>query len=464
MNFFNYNIDKKYIKYFLILGWISIWSTISFNPIDFVNFKTIHNYRLDDLNYSQLINLLRGTSTLIYFPLVIFIFLSFVKKSDVIKKTNIIFFFLIFFFLIQLIGLYKTNNPNENIYFIISSINVVITSFLFKNLFNTKELRLILKLTTGIAGLIFLFFTYKYFYTVFQMRTNFYGAWGSVQFGIFEVPRPTGLSRIALIIFIMTTNLSFKNKRYDNFNLYFSILLVALIFLFASRTMIFILFVYLFIYIFYYKIYTFKKISGLIKNFLIFPLITIFIFMIIQNVNFLYFENKIGNPKVVKKLDESSKSQIFGSLFLLSPQVSRQFPGIKEKRSSAENFSSGRKEDWLNIIRANKNIFLGNGPLGDRYLIRTSASSLIMSTYASSGLIGIFLIIYISLLTLHSSVQFIFKNKRYNFYKDKFIASAILICLMLRSILESSYSVFSIDLIFFSLCVAIFNYKKENEK
>ena len=81
MDFFNYNIDKKYIKYFLILGWISIWSTVSFNPIDFVNFKIIHNYKLDDLSYSQIINLLRGTSTLIYFPIIIFIFLSLVKKK-----------------------------------------------------------------------------------------------------------------------------------------------------------------------------------------------------------------------------------------------------------------------------------------------------------------------------------------------------------------------------------------------
>ena len=155
--------------------------------------------------------------------------------------------------------------------------------------------------------------------------------------------------------------------------------------------------------------------------------------------------------------------KIFTSLFKVSNKTLRPFPSINEKRSSTENFSSGRKEDWLNIMRDNKNIFLGNGPLGDRYLIRTSASSLIMNTYASSGLIGIFLIIYISLLTLHNSVQFIFKNKKYIFYKDKFVASAILICLMFRSILESSYSVFSIDLIFFSLCVAILNYKKENE-
>ena len=448
MNFFKFNLKNEYIKYFFILGWISIWSTLSFNPINFLFFKYIHDYKLTNLNIVQFIDLMRGISSLIYFPIIVIIFLSLMKMKDLRENTNLIFLSLIFYFLIQIIGNLNTNNADINIYFVINSINVVITTLLIKTLLSNKELNLFLKITIFICCLVFLFFTSKYFYVVFKYATNFYGAWGSVDFGNFDVPRPTGLARFALIILIFLINTKFENKIPKLLSLYFSIFLITLIFLFGSRTIIFITFIYFIIHIFYYKIYEAKKLVKLFQNFLVVPFVIILIFNFIQNLNYRYNVDNMLIDEELKIID----------LFKNTDQTTRNFP---KKRNEYQTFSSGRKDDWKNIISYNQNIFLGNGAMGDRYLINQSASNILMYSYASAGILGLLLISFISLATLYRSLNFIFKNQSNNLKNEKFIASSILISILLRSLLESSFAIFGVDLLLFSLCLAILTQKRK---
>ena len=63
-------------------------------------------------------------------------------------------------------------------------------------------------------------------------------------------------------------------------------------------------------------------------------------------------------------------------------------------------YSSGRVDDWTDIIKKNQKNFDGNGVMGDRFLINQSASNILVYSYASSGLIGIILIVILSLLAL----------------------------------------------------------------
>ena len=114
--------------------------------------------------------------------------------------------------------------------------------------------------------------------------------------------------------------------------------------------------------------------------------------------------------------------------------------------------------------KKNKEIIKINGGMGDRFLIDQSASNILFYSYASSGLIGVILISILSLLTFFLILNLtIFKKIKLN---NLYILTSclILICLMLRSILETSYGVFGIDLIVFCSCIAIITKNKEVKK
>ena len=101
--------------------------------------------------------------------------------------------------------------------------------------------------------------------------------------------------------------------------------------------------------------------------------------------------------------------------------------------------------------------------MGDRYLINQSASNILIYSYASAGIIGLLLISFVSLVVLYRSLNFIFKNQSNNLRNEKFIASSILISLLLRSLLESSFAIFGVDLLLFSLCLAILFQKRKKD-
>ena len=123
------------------------------------------------------------------------------------------------------------------------------------------------------------------------------------------------------------------------------------------------------------------------------------------------------------------------------------------RTSDSTSFSSQRTNDWRNIIDKNQNYLLGYGALGDRHLINQSASSLFFYNYASGGLLSVF----IFLILIFRSI-FICTTTIFNIYKipDKhnylvLSAGFIILFLIIRSIVESSFAVFGIDsLVFFS--------------
>ena len=86
-----YKRSKIFFKYILILGWLSIWFSLSFNPENL-------SYYFFNLDFFQQINYLRGLSQLIFFPVVIIIFIIFTYKDTILKKSNLIQNLLIVFF------------------------------------------------------------------------------------------------------------------------------------------------------------------------------------------------------------------------------------------------------------------------------------------------------------------------------------------------------------------------------
>ena len=181
-----------------------------------------------------------------------------------------------------------------------------------------------------------------------------------------------------------------------------------------------------------------------LKNFIIYPLILIFTYNIFINLN---LHLKFNQSLLLKKID------------IFENNVIRDFPEFKENKninkSALEYFTSGRSKDWKNILQKNDKIIIGNGTMGDRFLINQSASNLLIYTYASSGLIGTILISIICLKIFINSLSLI--SKRREILKTPYIlvSCLIIIFLLLRSILETSFGIYGIDLLMFCTSVAI---------
>ena len=138
----------------------------------------------------------------------------------------------------------------------------------------------------------------------------------------------------------------------------------------------------------------------------------------------------------------------------------RIYPTSNTPAGKVTDFSSGRVNDWNEIIKKNENVIFGNGVMGDRILISQSASNGILYTYASSGLVGVFLLSLISFTIIFNAIK-IFFLKTYKNENLVNISAILIIIIFLRSILENSYTLFGIDfLIFFSSYSILLKYRK----
>ena len=87
-----------YQKILLILGLIISLTSIGFSPNKLIIFTQLKSLEYNfDLNYSAhgifyLLDIFRGTITIIYFPIILFFFFKFYKSNAFIFKSNIFFY------------------------------------------------------------------------------------------------------------------------------------------------------------------------------------------------------------------------------------------------------------------------------------------------------------------------------------------------------------------------------------
>ena len=115
--------------------------------------------------------------------------------------------------------------------------------------------------------------------------------------------------------------------------------------------------------------------------------------------------------------------------------------------------SSGRIDDWKSIINRynfHNNLFFGYGSQADRLLINQSASNALLYAFASSGLIGfVFFLLFNGIAVFQIAKFFFFKIKKNSINTFSIITMMII---GVRSLVESSYAVFGVDLIIFYIC------------
>lgn len=428
----------QFIKLFLFCSFIVCWVSISSSYEDLLIFKSDI-----ELNILNVLNFLRHIS--IYLCLFFLLLIIFFYKNEIFFKKYIIFYFFIAYFISQIIGLFLTDNLLGNISFTISALTTILTVILIDSFFLPKEKKFILFISFMVLNLVF-FLTFTPLFIEFINGGNiFYGVHAHSSIFLDKIiPRSSGLARTALIILILIEffEIDFLKKNYNIIN-FIKILFLVFILLFQSRTILFLTsIVYFFIFINKNEI----KIANLIKFLFVYFILPLVIFLLLTSYN--------SHKKF--QLDNVDQKKISFKKHLTTKKITiiRTF--------SKNDISSGRFQDWKQILKNinDTNIIYGFGPQGDRYLINQSASNGLIHAYACSGLIGLVFFSIFSILVCLRFIKLILYNLKDNL-KDV-LYCLILILLTLRSVLETSYAVYSIDLIVFVTVLIFILDKKIN--
>ena len=442
---FSYNINYK-ITFFFIF-WISIWLSIGVNPQQIELFLIDLNN--NDITIVGLSKFLRIVIPLILSLILLFNFIKNMNYNKGFFNYNLSFNLIYILILLQVISLLTSENANINFYWIYQSLIslILIYSITKENFFYTK---IIINLSILILLIVLLRYSIPFFISFFSTPLSFYNMWPIIYDNDFSVPRPTGLARTSLILMSFFIVFEFQKNKLSILSNLIIIFCSLNIVLLQSRTIFFLWPLIILIYLFYSNISNKLKFKKFFL-FLIFPLIIFYTLNytkhLITNMEYLKSENKYGkifrllplNLDVIeKKQDELKKIQIF-------------------RDTDPRSFSSFRTKHWREIFENSKKNFLGHGPMGDRFVGETSASSLFFYTLASSGYIGLIFIIILSVRSAYLVIYFIYIKKIIYYKKDKYLifSCLVLIILFLRGILETSFGIFSIDYLMFIVAILI---------
>ncbi len=420
-----------------ILLYISIWLSLDSSIYNFLNIKKG--------NFFQLLIGLR-----FIFPFLLFLILIFLFKKDFFliklnKQFKYVIYLIFFSFSLQAITPFFNDNDIFNVPFALTSIILLLNLIYFYQYFDLKKIILIGFLILFVINM--LYGSTLIDYLIFRSNNlNLYGGWPqnleALQLLSDNVPRSSGISRSSLILMIPISMYILVNEKLNYkiyiFFLFFSFLMLAT----QSRISLFGYFLGL-IVLTYYIFFTFKenKLKEKLKNILIIIILPIFTWVFTLEILSIikekpayieFFSDKLSERLGNTEVDEEKYIQL-----------------IRKQ----ENFSSNRFQDWENIINTNQNYLIGNGALGDRHLINQSASSLYLYNYASGGILSVFIFLLLILRSIFLCYTFIFKIHTVPDKNNYLVLSSsfIILFLLVRSIVESSFAVFGIDsLIFFS--------------
>lgn len=507
-----YNKYFSYTKYLLILllFWVSINTGSKYVEINNINWHLTNN----TLNFIR--------SILPY--LILIYFFIFETKKHNFRLFNFDIFFKLFFLygLLQISGLiYKFDDFYES-YWIVCLFSVLI----FYNLIekkNDKELLdfifLINLVLILFIFLIFIFVTFKE--NILSKALLYHSSAFNIIYNTEQLPRSSGLSRMALILFIFVNSLYFSKKLNRKINIYLIIInitFVSIIFLLQSRgALLSCTFITLATIIFY-------KFKHIIKYFLIIFFSSTLIFLSYPNFKNFVIE-KYGQKKSAsentnikfKKFEINIRNDL---LFLKQQDITNHYLSfiegyIENNRYKSYNeitsITNNRIEAWnfllqiffknnlddrmkSNLINSGydiekfkkikkRNLVTGFGPQADRHILYNkskldesptilgpfgyNASNGIVYSLICSGLLGMICFIIINLIIFFKIIKLlIYHFKISNLNSEPFLISSIfsILFLQMRLLFENSYSVFGVDLLILISSYLIIDYKYKKIK
>ena len=446
----------------------------------------------------------------------LFLFFLFLKNYKKIKLSSSIFFLYLIIFIIQTNFIFNKNfdqlisNFNiffsgnipdiieyisvlsvgleiQSIYMMIGSIGAIIYFIIFNNEKYEKIIKNQIIITSLIIASVYLYFSigiiieylkddelFMLYHSKFLNSGKFFG---------YEMTRSTGISRILVMISIITLLFLFRFK-----NNYLKVLGYLLI-IFLNTTIILLssrfgTYSYIIIMLI---IMLFIKISYLNKIIII---ITIsFIPYFIQDTFKQYKlynlikKNNVNNTinfSPLKIITRSNKDYEAVKKEMLNDSVIIYRNLIKKNKedNSYQIDTTGRVDIWKKVynltLNNNINFWIGNGYQADRKLLTSSnyknanfygsnISNALLHIFVCSGLIGVFIFLYINFKILIRIFHFYFIEKIFLNYNANFrliIAINIVLLLYLRCLVEISIAYYNIDFLIFLMCLYIIDKKR----
>ena len=464
--------NRKYSKIFFLSFFFVLWAAINSKAYDILYF-----YAEKD-NFTNLINLLRSIGpTIIFFALLI---LTLKKKfiSKIIFIKNIVLFYFILFIVIQIVGFYLNPkdyldlyeyksvfliiNKNEEFltnifflydqnYYLINLLSVIFFFFLLNNLKEKKYYKFLFIINITILILVNIpigVLSYKEFLLSNDL-TAYWNKMTSPESMILNqsVPRVTGLSRSLIIIYIYIMCCTFFKKNIFDNKLFFILLLVlgSLIWSFQSRTAVYSFFLFNLLIISLSKTEIKKKVLTILI--LCIGPIIIHNLILYSNINLKKFNANTNNNNNNNNIEQNQNT------ISLDKFTSQNRVALVD--------TTGRIEIWKNIIdQASTAPIFGKGSQADRWYLdridkwKNNASSSLFYSLICGGLLGVITCVLIMYETIKLLLNCVLKLKFFRKKNDNHYYSAffILIFLLLRSIVENSFMIFSIDNLIFLSC------------
>ena len=482
-----YNKYFSYTKHLLILFsfWISINTGSKYIAIDNLNWHISNN------TFNFLRSILPYVFLIYYF---IFEIKNYKNKS---LNFDIIFKLFFLYGSLQILGLiYKFDDFYEH-YWVVCLFSVLIFYNLIKEKNDEKLFNYIFFINIIAILLVFSIFTFITFKENILSENLLYN---STTFAIIynteNLPRSSGLSRMALILFIFFNSLYFSKIFKKKINICLNIaciVLVSIIFLFQSRG---VLLSYLLIFV---GLIICFRLKNIIQYFCLMILIPILLFISYPNIknvlmekygqkkevlagkkeiqlknfeinlrnNLLTIEKELNENSFLNKIYSISNNRVYAWDFLLQIFFKNKLNEKMKNKLLIEGYSiNGFKE-----IKK-KNFFTGFGPQADRHILYNnktiyteganselvlgpfgfSASNGIIYSLVCSGLLGMICFLTINLIIFLKIIRLLIHHfKKSNLNSKPFLSSAIfsILFLQMRVLFENSFSVFGVDLLIF---------------
>ena len=378
----------------------------------------------------------------------------------------------IIYFILQLLGTITTTENGfsfQRHFLLINAIHIIFFAYTI-TIFNLeKYLKIFFIISLAALGAIV--FVHLYFLTLdYFNKTDFYlynnDLWSKLIFNNSFI-RVSGLSRSLTLIFIVLFFLYHKN----NLSFYLKILvglslLILMFFIWwlQSRTSIFM--APLIFLIMYVILLTKKKYKFSITK-------SIFLFSLFALLSF-------NIPNYLYALKSNTLQNLKSNTFTLQNNDLENTE--KNRLTIKNNISSGRFDIWQLMIEAyDKKKVFGYGTQGDRFYLGiyinekignleydtqhyyNNSSNAFLHALITGGYFGFFVFILLNIYILKKIYFLLIKKNKYKNFVITSSSIAILFFLMIRSLVENTYAVFSVDMIFFVICslIVIFETKKK---
>ena len=410
-----------------------------------------------------------------FFPTLILILFIFLKKgllfknlhnnNSFISKLTILFFLILLFF-----SMANSFYNLENLYFILY-FNIFANLYILTNYFKAEIL------VKNFFFILLIYFCYWFLNILTELLTlnklssiyNFLSNLRNAETHLLNYTHfldnsalnSNGAARILSIIFLilLSYQLFFKKKLWIYLSLF---LLFFLIFSLQSK------------FSYYAVIFTslliiFINKKNKLKEFLIILVIFIFPFLVGSFSQINYFktnENQaIINNRLIEQVIKSSDNKINESISFENADFRFSKFGFSKNITSTlitlNKITTGRVEIWINYVlfKNQTNYFFGLGILSDKVFFSTSASSALVYSYFTAGILGSFCYLIICFIFFKNFIKYFVNNNNYDM---RLIFHIIGFFLIIRTIIENGFLNYGLDLFLILICFEAINRDKLN--